>query len=306
MVAWLAPVVAALVVLGPRNLFTQLALFFSFAATITFGGAYAVLAYIAQQAVDADVHIVGVSSLAAGHLALLPALKAALEEQGRPDIMIVIGGVIPPDDVATLEQMGAAAVFLPGTVIADSAIDLLGRLREQLDHFLPLVDHAIAQARRRVLQGEQVPDHDHGGSRERRDGVHGEDEGGREGREVPGLLVDAVERSRHAGDAEGHRRQGEDQSVRPRLGLRRLVLEGQRLRGHARHRCLLRVEVMCVQQARERRTFPEPKMREVTPLRPWLEIGSAWRTPPPYAGGLASPLGRTGSAGNDLRGDRDP
>ncbi|NYI75417.1 methylmalonyl-CoA mutase [Nocardioides panzhihuensis] len=89
---------------------------------------------VAQQAVDADVHIVGVSSLAAGHLALLPALKAALEEQGRPDIMIVIGGVIPPDDVATLEQMGAAAVFLPGTVIADSAIDLLGRLREQLDH----------------------------------------------------------------------------------------------------------------------------------------------------------------------------
>ncbi|MDQ4110666.1 MAG: methylmalonyl-CoA mutase, partial [Actinomycetota bacterium] len=63
-----------------------------------------------------------------------PALKAALEEQGRPDIMIVIGGVIPPDDVATLEQMGAAAVFLPGTVIADSAIDLLGRLREQLGH----------------------------------------------------------------------------------------------------------------------------------------------------------------------------
>ncbi|OIJ26849.1 methylmalonyl-CoA mutase [Nocardioides luteus] len=89
---------------------------------------------VAQQAVDADVHIVGVSSLAAGHLTLLPALKAALEEQGRPDIMIVIGGVIPPDDVATLEQMGAAAVFLPGTVIADSALDLLARLREQLDH----------------------------------------------------------------------------------------------------------------------------------------------------------------------------
>ncbi|GGR50040.1 methylmalonyl-CoA mutase [Nocardioides luteus] len=88
---------------------------------------------VAQQAVDADVHIVGVSSLAAGHLTLLPALKAALEEQGRPDIMIVIGGVIPPDDVATLEQMGAAAVFLPGTVIADSALDLLARLREQLD-----------------------------------------------------------------------------------------------------------------------------------------------------------------------------
>jgi methylmalonyl-CoA mutase len=85
---------------------------------------------VAQQAVDADVHIVGVSSLAAGHLALLPALKRALAEQGRPDIMVVIGGVIPPDDVATLEQMGAAAVFLPGTVIADSALDLLAKLTE--------------------------------------------------------------------------------------------------------------------------------------------------------------------------------
>ncbi|MBO0842612.1 MAG: methylmalonyl-CoA mutase [Nocardioides sp.] len=89
---------------------------------------------VAQQAVDADVHIVGVSSLAAGHLTLVPALKAALAEQGREDIMIVVGGVIPPDDVATLHQMGAAAVFLPGTVIAESALDLLARLREQLDH----------------------------------------------------------------------------------------------------------------------------------------------------------------------------
>ncbi len=89
---------------------------------------------VAQQAVDADVHIVGVSSLAAGHLALLPALKKALEEQGRPDIMTVIGGVIPPDDVATLKEMGAAAVFQPGTVIAESALDLLARLRETLGH----------------------------------------------------------------------------------------------------------------------------------------------------------------------------
>lgn len=84
---------------------------------------------VAQQAVDADVHIVGVSSLAAGHLTLLPALKQALADQGRPDIMVVIGGVIPPDDVATLKEMGAAAVFLPGTVIADSALDLLAKLR---------------------------------------------------------------------------------------------------------------------------------------------------------------------------------
>ena len=89
---------------------------------------------VAQQAIDADVHIVGVSSLAAGHLALLPALKQALADQGRPDIMVVIGGVIPPDDVPTLKEMGAAAVFLPGTVVAESAIDLLQKLSAQLGH----------------------------------------------------------------------------------------------------------------------------------------------------------------------------
>ena len=89
---------------------------------------------VATQAIDADVHIVGVSSLAAGHLALLPALKQALAGHGREDIMVVIGGVIPPDDVPTLKEMGAAAVFLPGTVIAESALDLLAKLRDQLDH----------------------------------------------------------------------------------------------------------------------------------------------------------------------------
>ncbi|MEJ7633720.1 methylmalonyl-CoA mutase [Aeromicrobium sp.] len=85
---------------------------------------------VAQQAIDADVHIVGVSSLAAGHLTLLPALRQSLAEMGRPDIMVVIGGVIPPDDVPTLKEMGAAAVFLPGTVIADSALDLLDKLQQ--------------------------------------------------------------------------------------------------------------------------------------------------------------------------------
>ncbi|MGZ8689821.1 MAG: methylmalonyl-CoA mutase, partial [Aeromicrobium sp.] len=89
---------------------------------------------VAQQAVDADVHIVGVSSLAAGHLTLMPALKKALAEAGRPDIMIVIGGVIPPDDVQTLKDMGAADVFPPGTVIADSALELLDKLSKSLSH----------------------------------------------------------------------------------------------------------------------------------------------------------------------------
>ncbi len=89
---------------------------------------------VAQQAVDADAHIVGVSSLAAGHLTLVPALKTALAGHGRDDIMVIVGGVIPPRDVKALEEMGAAAVFLPGTVIARSALDLLAKLREQLDH----------------------------------------------------------------------------------------------------------------------------------------------------------------------------
>jgi methylmalonyl-CoA mutase len=75
------------------------------------------------------VHIVGVSSLAAGHLTLVPELKKALASLGREDIMVVVGGVIPPDDVATLKEMGAAEVFLPGTVIADAALGLLDQLR---------------------------------------------------------------------------------------------------------------------------------------------------------------------------------
>jgi methylmalonyl-CoA mutase len=82
----------------------------------------------ARQAVENDVHIVGVSSLAAGHLTLVPALREALEEQGRGDIMIVVGGVIPPQDYPALYEAGAKAIFGPGTSISDAAIDLLGKL----------------------------------------------------------------------------------------------------------------------------------------------------------------------------------
>ncbi|WP_030614493.1 methylmalonyl-CoA mutase [Streptomyces fulvoviolaceus] len=91
---------------------------------------------VARQAVEADVHIVGVSSLAAGHLTLVPALREALAEEGREDIMIVVGGVIPPQDVPTLLEMGAAAVFPPGTVIPDAAYDLVERLSAGLGHDL--------------------------------------------------------------------------------------------------------------------------------------------------------------------------
>jgi len=85
-------------------------------------------AEVARQAVEADVHVVGVSSLAAGHLTLVPELRDALADLARADIKIVVGGVIPPDDVPTLLEMGAVAVYPPGTVIADAALELLNRL----------------------------------------------------------------------------------------------------------------------------------------------------------------------------------
>ncbi|GAA4080682.1 methylmalonyl-CoA mutase [Nonomuraea soli] len=87
---------------------------------------------VARQAVEADVHIVGVSTLAAGHLTLVPALKQALDELDAGDIMIVVGGVIPPGDFDELRAAGAAAIFPPGTVIADAALGLLKDLRERL------------------------------------------------------------------------------------------------------------------------------------------------------------------------------
>ncbi|VAW15819.1 Methylmalonyl-CoA mutase large subunit, MutB [hydrothermal vent metagenome] len=82
----------------------------------------------ARQAVENDVHILGVSSLAASHLTLVPALRAALEGHGRSDIMIVVGGVIPPGDFKALRAAGAAAIFPPGTVIAEAATDLIAKL----------------------------------------------------------------------------------------------------------------------------------------------------------------------------------
>jgi methylmalonyl-CoA mutase len=85
-------------------------------------------AEVARQAIEADVHIVGVNSLAAGHLTLVPDLKAALAEEGRADIMVVVGGVIPPQDYGELREAGAAAIFGPGTVIPDAAYDLLTEL----------------------------------------------------------------------------------------------------------------------------------------------------------------------------------
>ncbi len=88
----------------------------------------------ARQAVENDVHIVGASSLAAGHLTLAPDLIAELKKAGRPDILAVIGGVIPPQDYPALEEAGIVAIFPPGTVIAEAAIKLLEKLNEQLGY----------------------------------------------------------------------------------------------------------------------------------------------------------------------------
>ena len=86
----------------------------------------------AKQAVENDVHVVGASSLAAGHLTLVPQLKRALRDLGRDDILVVVGGVIPPEDYDALRDAGAVAIFGPGTVIAEAAIELLDRLDAQL------------------------------------------------------------------------------------------------------------------------------------------------------------------------------
>jgi methylmalonyl-CoA mutase len=89
-------------------------------------------AEVARQAIEADVHIVGVNSLAAGHLTLVPALRDELAAFGREDILIVVGGVIPQQDFAELREAGAAAIFPPGTVIATAALELLKVLDAQL------------------------------------------------------------------------------------------------------------------------------------------------------------------------------
>ena len=85
-------------------------------------------AEVARQAVEADVHVVGVNSLAAGHLTLVPELRDELARLGASDVVVVVGGVIPPADVPALLEMGAAAVFGPGTVIAEAAVELLEKL----------------------------------------------------------------------------------------------------------------------------------------------------------------------------------
>jgi methylmalonyl-CoA mutase len=106
--------------------------FADFGFDVDVGPLFQTPAETADQAVASKAHAVGVSSLAAGHLTLVPALIEELKARGRPDIMVVVGGVIPPEDVPTLFGMGAAAVYLPGSAIPQAALDLLDRLNEHL------------------------------------------------------------------------------------------------------------------------------------------------------------------------------
>jgi methylmalonyl-CoA mutase len=101
---------------------------------VDIGPLFATPAEAARQAVENDVHIIGVSSLAAGHLTLVPELKAGLTAEGRGDIMIVVGGVIPPQDYDELKASGAEAIFPPGTVIAEAAEQLMHSLNRRLGH----------------------------------------------------------------------------------------------------------------------------------------------------------------------------
>jgi methylmalonyl-CoA mutase len=101
---------------------------------VDIGPLFATAEEAARQAVENDVHILGLSSLAAAHLTAVPEVKAALKKQGRDDIMIIVGGVVPPQDYEALYAAGAEAIFPPGTVIADAAEELIHKLNARLGH----------------------------------------------------------------------------------------------------------------------------------------------------------------------------
>ena len=101
---------------------------------VDIGDLFQTPAEAAELAVQNGVHVVGASSLAAGHLTLVPELKAELARLGRPDILVVVGGVIPPEDFDALRQAGVAAIFTPGTVVPEAAIEVMDRLNEALGY----------------------------------------------------------------------------------------------------------------------------------------------------------------------------
>jgi methylmalonyl-CoA mutase len=101
---------------------------------VVIGPLFATPEEAAELAIADKVHVVGVSSLAAGHLSLVPELRAELAKKGHPEIMIVVGGVVPPQDYAALTEAGAAAIFPPGTPISEAASDLLAKLNPHLGY----------------------------------------------------------------------------------------------------------------------------------------------------------------------------
>jgi methylmalonyl-CoA mutase len=101
---------------------------------VDIGPLFATADEAARQAVENDVHILGLSSLAAAHLTAVPEVKAALKKRGREDIMIIIGGVVPPQDYDALYAAGAEAIFPPGTVIPEAAEELIRKLNVRLGH----------------------------------------------------------------------------------------------------------------------------------------------------------------------------
>ena len=101
---------------------------------VSVGELFATPAEVAARAVAEGAHIVGVSSLAAGHLTLVPEVRSALDAAGRSDILLVVGGVIPPDDFAAVRAAGVAAIFPPGTVVAEAAEALLVALNERFGY----------------------------------------------------------------------------------------------------------------------------------------------------------------------------
>ncbi len=101
---------------------------------VDIGNLFQTPAEAAAQAVAENVHVVGASSLAAGHLTLVPELKDELAKLGRADILVVVGGVIPPEDFQALRDAGVAAIFTPGTVVPEAAIEVLDRLNEQMGY----------------------------------------------------------------------------------------------------------------------------------------------------------------------------
>ena len=108
--------------------------FADFGFEVVIGPLFQTPAEAAAEAAERAVHVLGVSTLAAGHLTLTPELMAELKARGQGDLMVVLGGVIPPEDVQTLLGMGVACVFGPGTPIAEAAIEVLDRLNARLGY----------------------------------------------------------------------------------------------------------------------------------------------------------------------------